>query len=161
EDCYPFHPATLSVFHRKWSTLTQYQKTRGTLAMLAQWISWAYREGYERRREEALITLGSAPLENREFRSVVLGQLGEPNLVHAIDSDTAGQRSKASALDADSKDALKGIFKRVGTTILFESSGGQSDQAAHEPELRFALGNPEVDTTSIDNAARALESKAF
>lgn len=39
EVCYPFHPAALSVFQRKWQALPQYQQTRGTLAMLAQWIS--------------------------------------------------------------------------------------------------------------------------
>ena len=42
--CYPFHPATLSVFQRKWRALPQFQQTRGALAMLAQWISWAARE---------------------------------------------------------------------------------------------------------------------
>ena len=41
EACYPFHPATLSVFQRKWRALPQFQQTRGALAMLAQWISWA------------------------------------------------------------------------------------------------------------------------
>src|SRR5262249_48086486 len=41
EACYPFHPATLSVFQRKWQALSQYQQTRGTLAMLAQWIAIA------------------------------------------------------------------------------------------------------------------------
>jgi hypothetical protein len=44
---------------------------------------------------------------------------------------------------------------------LFESSGGQRDQTAHLPELRFALGEPEIDTTSIDNAAFSLETKGF
>src|SRR5262249_4676117 len=44
---------------------------------------------------------------------------------------------------------------------LFESSGGQVDKVAHLPELRFALGEPEVDTTSIDNAALALEANAY
>ncbi|MGH9335568.1 MAG: DUF499 domain-containing protein, partial [Vicinamibacteria bacterium] len=39
EACYPFHPASLSVFQRKWQALSQYQQTRGTLAMLAQWVS--------------------------------------------------------------------------------------------------------------------------
>ncbi|MDW8263842.1 MAG: hypothetical protein RMJ52_00765 [Gemmataceae bacterium] len=39
EACYPFHPATLSVFQRKWQSLPQFQQTRGTLAMLVQWIS--------------------------------------------------------------------------------------------------------------------------
>jgi len=161
EACYPFHPATLSVFQRKWQALSQYQQTRGTLAMLAQWISWAYRTGFTEARTEPLITLGSAPLEVPEFRSVVLGQLGESRLVAAIESDISGAQSHARALDADTKGALRNIHRRVGTAILFESSGGQVDKVAHLPELRFALGEPEVDTTSVDNAAFALEDKSY
>lgn len=161
EVCYPFHPATLSVFQRKWQALTQYQQTRGTLAMLAQWISWAYRDGYQHARREPLITLGSAPLEATEFRSVILGQLGEPKLIAAIDTDISGEQSHARALDADTKGPLRNIHRRTATAILFESSGGQKDKMAHLPELRFALGEPEIDTTSIDTAALALESRAF
>ncbi len=161
EVCYPFHPATLSVFQRKWQALTQYQQTRGTLAMLAQWISWAYKEGYQQARREPLITLGSAPLEAPEFRSIVLGQLGETRLMAAIDADISGVQSHARALDTDTKGALKNIHRRVATAILFESSGGQVDKVAHLPELRFALGEPEVDTTSVDNAAFALEDKSY
>ncbi len=161
EVCYPFHPATLSVFQRKWQALSQYQQTRGTLAMLAQWISWAYRTGFTEARREPLITLGSAPLEVPEFRSIVLGQLGESRLVAAIDSDLSGAQSHARALDADTKGALRNIHRRVGTTILFESSGGQVDKVAHLPELRFALGEPEVDTTSVDTAAFTLEDKSY
>jgi hypothetical protein len=161
EVCYPFHPATLSVFQRKWQALSQYQQTRGTLAMLAQWISWAYRTGFTEARREPLITLGSAPLEVPEFRSIVLGQLGESRLVAAIDSDISGTQSHARTLDADTKGALRNIHRRVGTTILFESSGGQVDKVAHLPELRFALGEPEVDTTSVDTAAFTLEDKSY
>jgi len=161
EACYPFHPATLSVFQRKWQTLPQYQQTRGTLAMLAQWISKAVEDGYRRARREPLITLGSAPLDVPEFRSVVLGQLGESRLLAAIDTDIAAERSHARTLDADTTGVLRDIHRRVGTTILFESSGGQIHKVAHLPELRFALGEPEVDTTSVDNAAVALEAKAF
>ena len=161
EACYPFHPSTLSVFQRKWQVLPQYQQTRGTLAMLAQWISMAFREGYQRARREPLITLGSAPLDLPEFRAVILSQLGEPRLVPAIETDISGPQSHARALDADTKGPLKDIHRRVGAAILFESSGGQVEKLGHLPELRFALGEPEVDTTSIDNAAFALESKAF
>jgi hypothetical protein len=161
EDCYPFHPATLSVFQRKWQALPQYQQTRGTLAMLAQWISWAANDSFRKARNEPLITLGSAPLEVPEFRSVILGQLGEPRLVAAIDADLAGAQSHAKGMDADTKGPLRDIHRRVGTTILFESSGGQVDKVAHLPELRFALGQPDVDTTSLDNAAHGLEGKAF
>jgi hypothetical protein len=161
ERCYPFHPATLSVFQRKWQSLPQYQQTRGTLAMLAQWISRAYREGFTTARTEPLLTLGSAPLDVPDFRSVVLGQIGESRLVAALDADIAGDQAHARALDADTKGPLRDIHRRVGTAILFESSGGQTEKVAHLPELRFALGEPGIDTTSVDSAAMALESRAF
>jgi predicted AAA+ superfamily ATPase len=115
EACYPFHPATLSVFHRKWRALQQFQQTRGTLAMLAQWISVAAREHFEKARREPLITLGSAPLHIPEFRAVVLGQLGEARLDTAILADIAGEPCHARALDADTKGALRDIHRRVGT----------------------------------------------
>jgi hypothetical protein len=162
EACYPFHPATLSVFQRKWRALSQYQQTRGTLAMLAQWISLAAREHFEKARREPLITLGSAPLDNADFRAVVLGQLGESRLDTAILADVAGEPCHARALDADTRGALRDIHRRVGAAILFESSGGQVDKVAHLPELRFALGEPpEVETTTIDTAAAKLESASF
>ena len=161
EACYPFHPATLSVFQRKWRALAQFQQTRGALAMLAQWISWAAREQFKTARSEPLITLGSAPLHIPEFRAVVLGQLGEPRLDAAIDADLAAETAHARALDSDTTGSLRDIHRRVGTAVLFESSGGQVDKVAHLPELRFALGEPEVDTTTIDNAAAALERSGF
>ncbi|MGE3343561.1 MAG: DUF499 domain-containing protein [Vicinamibacterales bacterium] len=161
ESCYPFHPATLSVFQRKWQSLPQYQQTRGTLAMLAQWTSLAAQDAFRKARTEPLLTLGAAPLDEPGFRSVVLGQLGESRLVAAIETDIAGEQAHSRALDADTKGSLRDIHRRVGTAILFESSGGQTDKVAHLPELRFALGEPALDTTSIDNAALALEDRSY
>lgn len=164
EACYPFHPSTLSVFQRKWQGLSQYQQTRGTLAMLAQWISLAGRDSFSKARQEPLITLGSAPLDRPEFRAVVLGQLGEPRLDAAIETDIVGERSHARALDADvPRGPLREIHKRVGLAIFFESSGGmvEAQKAAHLPELRFAIGEPDVETTSVDNAAMALETRGY
>ena len=129
--------------------------------MLAQWISWASREQFRQARNEPLITLGSAPLHVPEFRAVVLGQLGESRLDVAIDADLAGETARSRPLDADTKGALRDIHRRVGTAILFESSGGQFEKVAHLPELRFALGEPDVETTTVDNAASALEKSGF
>jgi hypothetical protein len=161
EAAYPFHPATISVFQRKWQGLPHYQRTRGTLAMFAQWISWAAREGFRKARREPLITLGSAPLDVPEFQATILGQLGEQRLLPAIEVDIAGTYSHAKVLDAGAEGELHDIHRRVGAAILFESTGVATDKAAHLPELRFALGEPGVDITSIDNAASALEKRSF
>jgi hypothetical protein len=159
--CYPFHPATLSVFRRKWHALPQFQRTRGTLGLLALWLSRRYADDQAAARTEPLITLGAAPLEDPAFRAAVIGQLGEPRLRTAIEADLVGETAHAAALDADTKGPLRGIHRQVGGAILFEGAVGQTDQAASLPELRFALGGPLVDTTSIDVAAAALENRAF
>ena len=162
EACYPFHPATPFRLPKKVAcTRPVSADPWGALPMLAQWISWAAREHFQKARTEPLITLGSAPLDVSEFRAVVLGQLGESRLDVAIDADIAGPMAHAKALDVDAKGALRDIHRRVGTAVLFESSGGQVDKVAHLPELRFALGEPDVDTTTIDNAATALEGSGF
>jgi hypothetical protein len=148
EACYPFHPSTLSVFQRKWQTLPHYQQTRGTLGMLALWLSRIYPRELQQ---------NSRP----DFRAVVLRQLGEPRLGAAVDADIAATHSHAAALDADLKGVNRGIHRKVGAAIFFECSGGQTDRAAHQPELRFALAAPDIETTTIDTVAAALESQSF
>ena len=129
--------------------------------MFAQWISWAAREGFRKARREPLITLGSASLDVPEFQATILSQLGEQRLLPAIEVDISSSASHAKALDADAQGELQGIHRRVGATILFESTGVATDRAAHLPEIRIALGEPNLDVTSIDNAASALEKRAF
>lgn len=164
EACYPFHPSTLTVFQRKWQSLPSFQQTRGTLAMLGLWIAQAYREGYRTESREPLITLGSAPLYDREFRSKILEQLGETRLEAAIQYDIAGENAHAVALDKESSEGVgrMNIHQRVATALFFESCGGMApDKAATLPDLRFALGDPDTETTLIDSAVHALSSRCY
>lgn len=169
--CYPFHPATLSVFSRKWSGLPQFQQTRGMLAIFARWIA----ETYERvaagaePAAEALITLGTAPLHDTEFRRTVFGQLGVNGLDVSVDADivqrtsdagSIAAASRADVLDADTEGLLRSIHRRVATTVFFESAGGADRQIARLPELRLALGEPHLETTTVDTAAFAVEADA-
>ena len=76
-------------------------RCRSSSRRAARWRCWPSgfprpsRTATARRAREPLITLGSAPLDVPEFRSVVLGQLGESRLLAAIDTDIAGERSHA------------------------------------------------------------------
>ena len=125
EACYPFHPATLTVFQRKWQALPQFQQTRTTLAMLGMWISCAYREGYGKARREPLLTLGSAPLFDREFLSAVLRQMGEQRLQAAMHADITAPnglpKSHAETLDDEDSEGAgrSGIHQRVAKTLFF------------------------------------------
>jgi len=190
--CYPFHPATLSVFRRKWSGLTQFQQTRGMLAMFARWIAEAFerrdgqapssglrppspprgrRDGSTKSQDvsEPLITLGSAPLHDAEFCRTIFGQLGTNGLDAGVEADIVRQTNQsnsvtipahAESLDADIDGPLQSIHRRVATAICFESAGGVGSQVARLPELRLALGEPDLETTTIDTAAFVLEGES-
>ena len=91
-DTYPFHPAVMSMFERKWAVLPRFQRTRGVLRLLALWVSRAYQEGYQGNHKDALIDLGSAPLDDPNFRPAVFEQLGEPELEAAVTADICGKK---------------------------------------------------------------------
>jgi hypothetical protein len=147
------------VFQRKWRALTQFQQTRSTLAMLARWISWAAREHFDKAHREPLITLGSAPLHVAEFRAVVLGQIGEARLDTAIQPGHRGRAMPARALDADSKGPLRDIHRRVGTAILFESSGGQVDKVESGP-IYYRAGGRATGRTHSRSCAKRFDITA-
>jgi predicted AAA+ superfamily ATPase len=137
EACYPFHPMVLSVFERKWQELPRFQQTRGVLRLLALWVSQVYSQGFKSLRKDPLIGLGTAPLEDTQFRSAVFEQLGESRLEGALTTDITGKKeSHAVRLDAEAEETLRKaqIHKKVATVIFFESNGGQAKNAATVPE---------------------------
>jgi hypothetical protein len=132
--------------------------------MLGIWISRAYKEGYQRALKEPLITLGSAPLGDKEFCSKVIEQLNQDRLQAAIRFDIAGKSSHAVALDKETIDTVgkSKLNQRIATALFMESCGGMvSDKAASLPDLRFAIGNPDVETTIIDTTVQALASRCY
>ena len=132
----------LSVFERKWQALPRFQQTRGVLRLLALWVSHAYQRGFKGAQKETLIGLGTAPLEDPQFRSAAFEQLGESRLEGALTTDICGKKhSHAVRLDKEAVDTIKkaGVHKKVATTIFFESNGGQTKHEASLPEVRLAV----------------------
>lgn len=161
---YPFHPALLSVFERKWQALPRFQQTRGTLRLLAQWVSDAYRAGYKSAQGDGLIGLGTAPLHDSLFRRAVWEQLGDDRLEAAINADITGRKdSFAARLDAEAVDTIKKsrLHQKVATAILFESSGGQHQKDASLPELRFAVAGPDDDIGNVESVLDSLQGSCY
>jgi hypothetical protein len=160
---YPFHPTVLSVFERKWRSLPSFQQTRGILRLLAQWVALAYADGFRGAHTDPLIGLGTAPLDEESFRTPVLDQLGSSELGAAIQSDIAGPEAFAERLDADAPESLRRarIHRKVATAIFFESSGGQIRERATLPEIRLAVGEPELEIGNVETALADLREACY
>ena len=163
---YPFHPTVISVFERKWQTLPRFQRTRGILRLLALWVARAYQEEHRQAFREPLITLGSAPLDDQSFRDAVFEQLGSDRLVTPVTTDIAGKKdSHAIRLDREATDDIKRsrLHQKAATTIFFESNGGQSQTKAEAspPDVRAALGNPDLDLGNIETVLAGLLSNCY
>jgi hypothetical protein len=161
---YPFHPAVISVFERKWQALPRFQQTRGVLRLLALWVSRAYQQGFKGAHKDALIGLGTAPLDDPMFRSAVFEQLGESKLEGAVTTDICSKRdSHATRLDAEAQETIKNarLHRKVSTAIFFESNGGQAKAEATVPEIRFAVAEPSLDIGNIETALEALTESCY
>lgn len=165
EASYPFHPAVLSLFERKWQALPRFQQTRGVLRLLALWVAKAYNDGYKKITKDTLITLGTAPLEDANFRAAVFEQLGENRLEAAVTTDIAGKDdAHALRLDNEAIDAIRKarLHKKCATTIFFESNGGQTAQGlATLPEIKLSVGDPDLDIGLVDGVIQALVDSCY
>ena len=161
---YPFHPALLSAFERKWQSLPSFQRTRGVLRMLALWVADAYKRGYETNSKESLIGLGTAPLDNSFFRSAVFDQMGEQRLEVAVTTDICGKPDSHSiTLDNNASEEIRknNLHKKAATAIFFESNGGATRENASEPEVRLAIGEPGINIGNVETALEALSSSCY
>lgn len=165
EASYPFHPSVLSLFERKWQALPKFQQTRGVLRLLALWVARAYNDGYKKLTKDALITLGTAPLDDTNFRAAVFSQMGEDRLEAAVTTDIAGNEGAWSIrLDNEAIDAIKKsrLHKKCATTIFFESNGGQTAQGlATLPEIKLSVGEPDLDIGLVDGVIQTLLDSCY
>lgn len=162
--CYPFHPSLLSVFERKWQSLPRFQQTRGVLRLLALWVSRAYADGYKGAHKDALISLGTAPLDEPLFRAAVFEQLGEAKLEGAVTTDIIGKdHAHAVRLDTEATAEIKKarLHRKVATTILFESNGGQQKGVATLPEVRLAVAEPDLDIGNVEQCLDGLTEACY
>jgi hypothetical protein len=166
QSTYPFHPMVISVFERKWRELPRFQQTRGVLRLLALWVSHAFQSGFKGAQDELVITLGTAPLEDSQFRTAVFEQLGQDRLEGAVTTDIAGKKEAHSLLlDTEAEETLRKahVHRKAATSVFFESNGGQGEkrQSATGPELRMAVAGPGLDVGNVETALEGLVDRCY
>lgn len=161
---YPFHPAALSVFERKWQSLPRFQRTRGVLRLLALWVARSFQEDHRQQFPDPVIGLGSAPMDDPRFRAAVFEQLGSADLEGPATTDIAGSaNAHAVRLDKEASEAIKKgrLHQKVATTIFFESNGGQLKTEAALGEIKAAAGGPGVNMADVDHVLDGLIANCY
>jgi hypothetical protein len=131
---------------------------------LALWVSHAYQDGFKGGHRDPLIGLGTAPLDDSQFRAAMFEQLGEHRLEAAVTTDICGKKdSHAVRLDNEAVDAIRKarLHRKVATTIFFESNGGMTRAEATSPEIRLAVAEPEIDIGHVETVLEALTDACY
>lgn len=164
---YPFHPSVLRLFEGKWQSIPKFQRTRGALRLLAQWVAHNCQPENYKYTEEPLITLGLAPFDNQWFRSALFAQMGNDRLQVPIITDIWRRdgETHSSQLDREASTAIKKaqLHRKVAATIFFESTGGMSSEKAEATisEIRTDVCGPDVHTADVETVLEGLASTCF
>ncbi|MCB0808336.1 MAG: ATP-binding protein, partial [Flavobacteriales bacterium] len=137
EQAYPIHPELFERLYVDWSTLENFQRTRGVLKLMAKVIHRLWKDG----NNDPLIMPGNLPLYDGDVRNELLNYLPagwDPVLERDIDGD----RSEPWAIESgDARLGKVHAARRVARTIFLGSAPSPNEQTARGLPLdRVLLG---------------------
>lgn len=155
---YPIHPEVFDRLYDDWSTLDNFQRTRGVLKMMAKMIFSLWKDG----NNDPLIMPGSLPLADPDSRNEVTYYL-PPGWDPVMERDIDGPR--AETVTIENHNARLGTVqacRRTARTIFLGSAPTTSSQGLRGIELtRILLGTvqPGQQLGLFKDALRSLLDK--
>ncbi|WP_295430572.1 DUF499 domain-containing protein [uncultured Thiodictyon sp.] len=153
---YPLHPELIDTLREKLSTLSNFQRVRGMLRLLARSVGRLW----EQRPADAFaIHLHHLDPGFEPIRQEIVTRLGQRQLVPAIKADVAAvpgdQSALAQQLDAEHYQGLAPYGSYLGRAILFHTLAfNENLKGATPEELRYSILSPGTDLSFIDDARR-------
>jgi uncharacterized protein len=135
-EAYPFHPALIDLMCERWTSIDNFQRTRGALRLLASCLHALKKDGGAR----AVLGPSEIPLKNVEVRVKMLKELGVQNDYDpVITADIEGPNARARRIDEQlsrETPALTNVkpATRLATAILAFSFGGLRRGGAADSE---------------------------
>lgn len=152
---YPFHPEVFERLRVDWSTISDFQLTRGMLRLIAGVIKRLYGES-----DAPLIMPGDLPLHDRQFANELLRVLSgnwDP-----VVSEFAEPNSTADEIDLGSiryADCRPGAAKRIARTIFLGSVPSKSRPGLDRQEINLGTVQPRQNLSVYRDALGELEGK--
>ena len=155
---YPIHPEVFDRLYEDWSTLDNFQRTRGVLKLMAKVIHRLWKDG----NNDPLIMPGSFPLMDADTLNEALYYLPQ-GWTPVIERDVDGERSET--WEIENKDTRFGSVqacRRAARAIFLGSAPSTSNQGVRGLELeRVILGvaQPGQQPNLFKDALRRLSDR--
>ena len=152
---YPLHPDVLAALRGKTSTLSEFQRVRGMLRLLARTVAHLWQQ---RPADATAIHLHHMDLGHEPIRQELVTRLGQGAFVPAIANDIAGggeNRSLAENIDAEHYRGLPPYAAYVARTTFLHTLAFNDPLKGLSPEdLRYAALAPTLDISFIEEARK-------
>ena len=159
---YPFHPDVLATLKGKTSTLSEFQRVRGMLRLLARTIAHLWRE---RPADATAIHLHHVDLGQEPIRQELVTRLGQSAFVPAIANDIASgggeARSLAESIDAAHYRGLPPYAAYAARTTFLHTLAFNEPLKGLAPEqLRYAMLAPTLDISFVEEARKRFVAES-
>jgi hypothetical protein len=155
---YPIHPEVFERLYEDWSSLPNFQRTRGVLRLMARLVHSLWRED----NRDALILPGSIPLGDLNVRNEMVKHL-PAGWDPVVDKDIDGNNAVPRRIDDDTP-ALGSMqaCRRAARTIFLGSApsvGTQKVRGIGVERVRLGCAQPGQSIGKIDDALRRLSEQ--
>lgn len=134
-NAYPIHPEVFDRLYEDWSTLDNFQRTRGVLKLMAKVIHRLWKDG----NNDALIMPGSFPLMDADTRNEAIQYL-PAGWDPVIERDVDGERSETWEIEnSDTRLGSVQACRRAARSIFLGSAPSTSGQVVRGIELERVL----------------------
>ncbi len=161
---YPLHPDLIETLKEKTSTLSNFQRVRGMLRLLARTVAILWKE---KPADAFAMHLHHIDPASVHIRQEIVTKLGQKGFVPALKADIAAvdgdQPSLAQELDSSHYFGLPRYGSYVARTILFHTLAfNDSLKGLSRKEMRYSVLSPGMDVGFIDDAVRRfVEESAY
>lgn len=132
---YPIHPEVFDRLYEDWSTLDNFQRTRGVLKLMAKVIHRLWQDG----NNDPLILPGSLPLYDADVRNEVIYYLPQ-GWDPVIERDVDGERAETTAIEnQDTRFGSVQACRRSARTVFLGSAPTTREQLVRGLETERVL----------------------
>lgn len=134
---YPIHPEVFDRLYEDWSTLDNFQRTRGVLKLMAKVIHRLWKDG----NNDPLIMPGSLPLYDADVRNEVIYYLPQ-GWDPVLERDVDGERAETTEIEnKDTRFGSVQACRRAARAVFLGSAPSTTNQLVRGLELdRVMLG---------------------